>query len=191
VIDETHCYKLGSFMAHSHHALNEFKEHRKNPYHLNWMNETLAEHKEGLADEDRSLLTELIENYTELLEQDLPRGLIHGDLFRDNALFADDQLSGVIDFYHTCEDMLIQDIAIAINDWCLTEDGSIEPALKRAMIAGYESMRELTAGEKTALLPMQRASTARFALTRLLSGDPPLKDPAEMYALANQLSDDR
>ena len=94
----------------------------------------------------------------------------------------------MIDFYHACNDLLIQDIAIAINDWCSSENGGINESLKSSLVSGYETIRPLTPGEQNALLSMQRTSAARFALTRLLSGDPPLKNPNEMLMLAANLS---
>jgi homoserine kinase type II len=114
---------------------------------------------------------------------------IHGDLFRDNALFQGGTLSGVIDFYHACDDFYVQDIAITINDWCKNPSGDIDENLKQSLITGYETRRPLEA-EEIELLPLfQKIGAARFSLTRLLSGEQGehLKDPQEFLQLLRKL----
>lgn len=185
--DSTHCEVIGEFIAASHQALAEINLERDNPYDLGWMQEKIRQLPDTVTREERELLTGLAARYEELLRQDLPRGLIHGDLFQDNALFADGELTGVIDFYHACTDMLIQDLAIAINDWCLDDARRLDTTKRDAMVQGYERVRPLSEAESAALLPLQQVSAARFALTRFNSGDPPLKNPGEMIELAVHL----
>ncbi len=187
-VSTSHCEQLGAFIAQSHKALSELSVTRDNPYPVSWMSETLDRHAKRLSAENSALLFQLIEEYRQVESLDLPRGLIHGDLFQDNALFdTDGKLTGVIDFYHACHDILIQDLAIAINDWCIEDGGITSETLQTAILRGYESVRPLTDNEHEFLPTLRRTSAARFALTRLLSGDPPLKDPAAMLALARQI----
>jgi homoserine kinase type II len=47
----------------------------------------------------------------------------------------------VIDFYFACDDALAYDIAIAVNDWCVTPMRTLDHARARAFIEGYESRR--------------------------------------------------
>ena len=188
-VNEDHCFQIGRFLSGVHQALSSFKPTRENPYHLGWMQSTLNSISNRLSDPERTLLTNLLGEYERIEALELPTGLIHGDLFKDNALFTDQgELKGVIDFYHACHDILIQDIAIAINDWCQTSSGTINEAFRVSLIAGYEEIRPLEKEEAQALVPLQRTSAARFALTRFLSGDPPLKPPAEMLRLASSLT---
>ena len=69
---------------------------------------------------------------------DLPSGVIHADLFTDNVFFLGDAVSGLIDFYFACTDVLAYDLAICLNAWCFEPDGSFNVTKGRAMIAGYE-----------------------------------------------------
>ena len=185
--DETQCYAIGRFLAESHQVLASLDDHRENPYPPSWMQATLESCSERLSKDESDILKELAGRYVSLLQYDLPVGLIHGDLFLDNALFESGSLSGVIDFYHACHDFLIQDLAITLNDWCLDGKGQPDQSLELALLQGYESFRGLTARERQALPDLRKVSAARFALTRLLSGDPPLKNPAEMLDLLNRL----
>jgi homoserine kinase type II len=189
LVNEDHCFKIGEFLGGMHQALTNLKATRANPYHRDWMQSTLNSISNRLKESEITQLGKLIGEHEHIDALELPSGLIHGDLFKDNALFTDrGELSGVIDFYHACHDILIQDIAIAINDWCQTSTGNIDEALRATLIAGYEKIRPLEKEEAQALVPLQRTSAARFALTRFLSGSPPLKPPEEMLQLASSLT---
>jgi len=184
-----HCAQIGKVLGEIHCALATVDLNRANPFNVNWMISTIEQVGHLLDEKDLASLYKMAEEYTELCELSLPRGITHGDLFRDNALFVGDELKGVIDFYRACNDFLVQDIAITINDWCRTDRNDIDQALKTSLIKGYESARLLEKEEKEFLTRFQRAACARFALTRLLSGNERehLKDPQEYIQLAASL----
>lgn len=115
----------------------------------------------------------------------LPQGLVHGDLFRDNVLFEDDRLSGLLDWYEASTDAWLYDVAVTANDWC-----GADPDRLRALLEGYTDIRPLTAAEHKALPAMLRAAALRFWLSRLLARQTPRsgelvqnKDPEEFKQL--------
>ena len=183
--DADACRAIGKALGDIHSVSTAGRFGRENPYDSLWQGDVIASHGDSLAAPDRQLLGEVNARYGELEALSLPRGIIHGDLFRDNALFQDGNLTGIIDFYHACDDFLVQDIAVCLNDWCRAADGSDDVERVEALLSGYESVRPLEAEEREHLEDFRAVSAARFTLTRLLSGGDgePLKDPTEFLPL--------
>lgn len=191
-VNEDHCFQIGKALAEIHDSTRSFTHRRHNPYDDRWMEQTLAKVAPRLTATDKMLVEEICNQLGEAktLIEALPKGIIHGDLFRDNALFVDGKLSGIIDFYHACNDFLIMDIAITLNDWASQSDGSMDRRRESSLLRGYESIRQLEAQEMTLLPLLRRVAALRFILTRFLSGesDGHLKDPAEFIRIAHTLS---
>src|SRR5690606_5678286 len=81
---------------------------------------------------------------------DLPRGPVHADLFRDNTLFEDGRISGVIDFYFAGVDCLLYDVAVCVNDWCLAPQGALDAERLGALLTAYHGGRPVSALEREA-----------------------------------------
>jgi homoserine kinase type II len=118
----------------------------------------------------------------------LPRGHIHADLFPDNVFFLDEppRVSGVIDFYFACTDLLAYDVAVCLNAWCFEPDYSFNVTRARTMLRAYSAVRPLRVEERAALPLLARGASLRFLLTRLYDwvNTPPgamvtRKDPLE------------
>jgi homoserine kinase type II len=99
----------------------------------------------------RELLQDSVREVTALLAREasaaLPRGVIHGDLFRDNVLFNEAGLTGVLDFHHAARGVLVYDLAVAANDWCSDSSGMLNPDRVIELLRAYHAVRPLTAGE--------------------------------------------
>jgi len=187
-----HCEIIGKLLADIHSASSSASYHRDNPYDPDWVRTTLQEKKVEMDSDDHSLLEQSFELYTRSIDHslDLPRGIIHGDLFMDNTMFEGDKLTGVIDFYHACEDYLIQDVAIALLVWCADPQGKVDEGLAKALLKGYENIRPFTADERKLLPIFCQSAASRFILTRLLSGEGQnyLKDPQEFLKILRHLN---
>jgi homoserine kinase type II len=111
-------------------------------------------------------LDEELEYLQSYLENKLPKGIIHGDLFSDNILFRGEKIVAVLDFEAAGRGKFIFDLATAVNALCF-EDGRY--ALKRfeALITGYEALRTLSLAEWDAFPNELRFSAFRFTVTRL------------------------
>jgi len=191
---EAQCSEIGLALAKLHVAGQKARYSRNNVYHPGWAKASLASVTANLNSADRQNLQLSVGRYIGERhdDSDLPRGVIHGDLFRDNALFVDNTLTGVIDFYHACDDYYIQDIAITINDWC-REQGIDVPSKKDAFLTSYASIRPLELTEQEALPRFREYAAMRFALTRLLAGRAgnSIKNPREFLDLLYRLQADQ
>lgn len=174
-ITAAHCAAIGDFLGRMHAASAQYPEQRDNPRGTGWM-ESAGERLGSLLDsEDAALLQGQIANARFLRSLPLPQGLIHGDLFHDNALFENEKrfenekLCGVIDFYNACTDMLALDLAILINDWCAVADGGLDKVRVQTVLAAYNAHRPLTALEHEHWQALLQLAAARFWLSRLLA----------------------
>ena len=98
--------------------------------------------------------------------QDLPKGVIHADLFPDNVFFLSDEISGLIDFYFACTDFLMLDVAITMNAWCFEPDASFNVTKANRLLESYHKIRPISEQEFATLPIIARAAALRFLLTR-------------------------
>ncbi|MDP1543900.1 MAG: homoserine kinase [Polycyclovorans sp.] len=161
------CEEIGRALGDLHVLGQSYGGHCDNSRGPAWRQHT-AEAILPKADEDAAeLIRDELQAQATLDLAALPQGVIHADLFRDNALFVDERLTGVIDFYYACNDALLYDLAITVNDWCFETDGSLNGARWAAMTHAYRSRRELTPDEISAWPLVLRAAALRFYLSRL------------------------
>jgi len=161
------CRALGHALAKMHLAGQSFEGHRDNDRGPHWWLTTRNTVAPKLDAEELALLDEELSFQRSHRFDALPRGVIHADLFRDNALFEGDALTGIIDFYYACNDVLLYDVAVTINDWCSKGDGGLDEAKVLAMLGAYRQERPFTSEEEQAWPVMLRAGALRFWLSRL------------------------
>lgn len=161
------CAEIGRVLAEMHLAGLSFSAGMKNLRDGEWRKKTAAKVAPLLRAADKALLDAQLAFEAEADSEYLPSGVIHADLFRDNVLFDGNELGGIIDFYYACQDALLYDVAIAVNDWCVQSDGSLDQAKVMALVGAYHAVRPLTAAEVEAWSGMLRTAAMRFWLSRL------------------------
>jgi homoserine kinase type II len=169
--DAKHCAAVGEALARLHLAGADFGMTRKNALSVEgWR--PLFEACRERADNVQEGLRATVEKELAFLEANWPRhlpaGVIHADLFPDNVFFLGDALSGLIDFYFACTDMLAYDVAICLNAWCFEQDFSYNVTKGRALLSSYARVRPLNDAERDALPLLSRGAALRFLLTRLV-----------------------
>ena len=166
-----HCAAVGEALARLHLAGADFAPRRVNALSIDsWR--ALYERAKNRGDNVRPGLCADIDRELDALEKswprDLPQGVIHADLFPDNVFFLGDTLSGLIDFYFACTDMLAYDVAVCLNAWCFEPDHSYNVTKGRALLKAYGKLRPLDAVERAAFPVLARGAAMRFLLTRLV-----------------------
>ncbi len=164
----TQCAEIGQALGRMHSMAHNFDGKRDNPRGIGWCRDSITQLSNHLQDEERSLLQQEQAFQATSARTTLPQGVIHADLFRDNALFVEDHLTGIIDFYYACNDALLYDVAVTVNDWCSDEKGAIDLPRYQALLQHYRSQRRFDPAETEAWPAMLRAAALRFWLSRLL-----------------------
>ncbi len=164
-----HCAALGRELARLHLAGKDFPMVRPNALGLaGWrpLFQRFADEADRIAPDVQRLIAGELDHLEAAWPKGLDSGVIHADLFPDNVFFLNDKLSGLIDFYFACTDQLAYDVAICLNAWCFEPDYAFNLTKGRALLAGYQSVRPLSAPERAALPTLARGAALRFLLTR-------------------------
>jgi len=167
-----HCAAVGTTLARLHLAGRDFPA-PPHPRGSDWLEATAARLLPRLPAVDADLLAD------ELAVQrqpstELPAGVIHADLFRDNVLFVETgtpavagTLGGLLDFYFAGYGEFLFDLAIVANDWCVDASGGLDDLRLQPLLAAYHAVRPFTAAERLAWPRQLRLAALRFWLSRL------------------------
>ena len=164
---QSQCAALGAMLAELHLAAGSFPEPLAHQRDTDWCARVAGEIEACLDEDDARLLRAELRHQQRNRPTGLPRGIIHADLFRDNVLFSGDRVSGLLDFYFAGVDDLLFDLAVAVNDWCLTPALAVDGERCAALLAAYDERRPLSPAEKAAWPTMLRAAALRFWISRL------------------------
>lgn len=164
---EKQCEVIGENLAKFHLASLTFDEHRANDRGLDWMSQTLdiiADHIDG---QEKEIISKEITYLSGFEFDKLPAGVIHADLFCDNALFDGNELTGIIDLYYACNFAFLFDLAVLVNEWARKPDHLLDEQKVEKMLNAYQSVRPLTQSEINSWNAAQRLGALRFWLSRL------------------------
>lgn len=170
------CMEIGKFCAQAHLAASDYAGNTPNPRGLAWVEWAMNELAGQLPSTLGALLRSEVEHQKAVAQspayQMLPKGAVHADLFRDNALLEGDKLGGVIDFYFAGVDTFLFDLAVTANDWCIDTrngqaSGELNAKLLEALLTGYQTIRRLSAHECALWQDMLRSAGLRFWTSRL------------------------
>ena len=167
-----HCAAVGDMLARMHLAGRDFGRSQPNLRGLAWWNETVPVVLPHVDQAQAALLRSELAFQNHVAAGSayaaLPRGPIHADLFRDNVMFEDGQLTGFFDFYFAGVDSWLFDVAVCLNDWCVDlESGAHDAPRAAAFLRAYGARRPLAAAERQLLPAMLRAGALRFWISRL------------------------
>ncbi len=165
-----HCAEVGRALAEMHLAGMSFDGTRRNALSAHAWRPLLNSAGAEVDQVQMGLMSKLQHDLDEIeagWPDDLPTGVIHADLFPDNVFFRGNELTGLIDFYFACTDILAYDLGICLNAWCFEDDTSFNITKARRLVQGYHKVRPLDDAEVRALPLLARGAAMRFLLTRL------------------------
>ncbi|MEP7274948.1 MAG: homoserine kinase [Betaproteobacteria bacterium] len=162
-----HCAAVGGALARLHVASQSYRPRLANRRGLSWWRQMQRVVKPFLTPAQQALLAAEIEFQTGFGKARLPKGAVHGDLFRNNVLFHEDRVAGIIDFGFAATDFFAYDLAITVNDWCIDRSGALDPARTAMLADAYCRLRPLTADERAQWPALLRAAALRFWISRL------------------------
>lgn len=158
-------------LAHMHQTGVDFAQNGINQRDKTWRINTAQKVLPKLVKNDQQLLQNELDYLHAKDFSQLPHGVVHGDLFRDNVLFDGEQLGGFIDFYYACNDVLVYDVAIAVNEWCVHHNGAdigeLDPEKVNVFLSAYQEIRTFEQMEHAAWVDVCRLAALRFWLSRL------------------------
>ena len=171
-IKPIHCSNLGLTIAKMHNASEKLNIKRENELGFDKLGiiiEKLKTYKKHIDDEKLKFLEDEFLFLSREISKDLPSGIIHADLFPDNIFFEENNLTGIIDFYFSCNDFYAYEIAICLNAWCFEDSNNeFNPTKAKYLLGSYNQERKFSNEEVEALPLLARASALRYLLTRLL-----------------------
>jgi len=146
------CESVGRFLARFHKATSSLSAHApEHPRNETWLVQNAEIVRGHIPYGDFRLVRDAVESIGSMLRREdvkrLPRGVIHGDVFRDNVLFSEHGLTGVLDFHHAASGYWIYDLAVVANDWCNDTSGVLDSDRTLALLRSYHAIRPLTATE--------------------------------------------
>jgi len=173
ILNPKNCYDVGTNTAKLHLITKDLKGKRENKLSINSWRKIYNNVKKDCS-KIHPNLTKIIEQNLDAIEKNwpkkIPSGIIHADLFPDNIFFKDEKLSGIIDFYFSCNDFYAFEIAICLNALCFegkNENLSFNVTKAKKFIDGYSRIRRLTEEEKKSLKILSQGAALRFLLTRV------------------------
>tara|TARA_B100000401_G_scaffold407518_1_gene323772 strand:+ start:296 stop:1258 length:963 start_codon:yes stop_codon:yes gene_type:complete len=186
------CYEIGRNIGKLHASSKKIKLYRKNSMSINNLNSLLKNTKsKKIPSELRTILKKNLREIKKNWPKNLPKGIIHGDLFIDNIFFDKKKFAGFIDFYFSCNDYLMYEIAISINALCFDKKRNnfvLNNKKVKNLIKGYQALRKISKKEKNALNILCRGAALRYLFTRTYDyfNTPKtalikIKDPKEYY----------
>ncbi len=160
------CAAVGAMLGQMHNASLSFGSTMENARGATWRANTAQQVRRFLSAEDAALLESEVALHANFPSDKLPRGIIHGDLFRDNVLMDGERVGGLIDFYFACSDAFVYDLAITLNDWCMGAEQKLDTARAQAMLNAYQSVRPLAQAEIDVWPMTLRVAALRFWISR-------------------------
>jgi homoserine kinase type II len=167
-VTEARVEAVGEALARASRAGEDFPIRREGRFTFADIDRLLADASAAERPELRACIARLRDLHAELTATApaLPRGVVHGDLFRDNVLWDGERIVALLDWESASDGAVIYDLAVTLLAWCCGD--ALDWNLARALVRGYQRERSISDVEWQGLHWSLRAGCLRFATTRLI-----------------------
>ena len=162
------CKSLGEVIGTFHNFSQQYQGMISNSRDIKWIEKTIKKIEGHLEPNQLNLIKHCSKVFKKIFSLNLPYGVIHSDLFRDNVLANNNKITGIIDYYYSFNGPLIYELAVIANDWCVNKNGSINATKYHSFINCYNSVRTITKKEMKQMNNAMIAAGLRFYLSRLV-----------------------
>lgn len=179
-----HCREVGAALARVHSATvpaSLLGAGRFQPSDMLRRLDSVEERGSFGLEAELELIRKKYAEYGARRDPALPRGVCHGDLFRDNVLWQGPRIAALLDFESVSLGSFAYDLMVTVFAWCFRDE--LVTADARAMIEGYDAVRPLSGAERRAFDVEAAFACLRFATTRITDfelrragGAPPGRD---------------
>lgn len=173
-LNNKECFHIGKEIAKFHQISSKLKIKRKNTLGLKTWFKMYEQTKKYNAQYSLKLKSYL-NAYKNNKPKKLSSGIIHADLFPDNIFFKNGKFSGFIDFYFSCNESFLYELAICINALCFDKNKINKIKIKN-LLKGYNSIIKIKSNEFKQLNVLCLGAAIRFFVTRLYDQNNTPKD---------------
>jgi len=166
--NSTLCKSLGEVIGTFHNFSQQYQGMISNSRDIEWIEKTSKKIENHLQPNQLNLIKHCSKVFKKIFSSNLPSGVIHSDLFRDNVLASNNKITGIIDYYYSFNGPLVYELAVIANDWCVNKNGSINAKKYHSFINSYNSVRPITKKEMEQMNNAMIAAGLRFYLSRLV-----------------------
>ena len=166
----------------------------RHPRDIEWINQQNEKLNEVLNQQQKSMFELALVKVKNLIasenEFNLNVALIHGDLFKDNVLFDDQKITGILDFHHASVGYCMYDLAVIAIDWCQEKSGKLSKELVQGMLKAYNAIKPISQAELEFFDSFLIFASLNFWLSRLIGqkeNRARVKDPEEMEQVLKNL----
>ncbi len=187
-LDEAMLRQVGAEMARLHEVPAPDFLPDEHAYGLQVFSDVIGH---NINTEYESWLAEQLDYLKQNIPPDLPRGLIHGDLFYDNVIFEEKKFRAIIDFEEACHYYKGFDLGMGILGLCVEGTGVILDKA-HALVSGYQQIRTLEPTEKETLQVFVQYAAAATSCWRFWKYhiDTPSADNANKHWQMMQIAKD-
>ena len=164
-LNENECYKVGKQIGKFHKIASNLPLKRKNTLNSKiWLK--IYNKLKKIYPNYSLKLKKYLKTYEKYKPKKLSNGIIHADLFPDNIFFKNKKFAGFIDFYFSCNENYLYELAVCINALCFNKKNINKSKIKK-LIDGYQTIRKIKKQEFKYLNALCLGAAIRFFVTRL------------------------